>query len=69
MCVVDQYIGPICVNLGELKPVIGVSVGLQLWNLSDLKLSGEIVNKVDEAGEKCLQCEPAALILQKISSL
>lgn len=44
-------------------------MGLQLGNLSDLKLSGEMVNKVDEAGEKCLQCEPAALILQKISSL
>lgn len=42
---------------------------LQLGNLSDLKLSGEMVNKVDEAGEKYLQCEPAALILQKISSL
>lgn len=28
-----------------------------------------MVNKVAEAAEKFLQCEPAALILQKISSL
>lgn len=44
-------------------------MGFQLWNLPDLKLNGEMVNKVAEAAEKCLQCEPAALILQKISSL
>jgi hypothetical protein len=56
-----SILGLFCVNSREFKSGIHVSMGLQLWNLSDLKLSGEMVNKVAEAAQKCLKCEPAAL--------